>query len=56
MKGFSRLPEFHDESDLVKCLKNWKNWLSIESLDQYGMILDYFALFSMIIYANYFIQ
>ena len=52
--SFSKIHEFHDESDLVKCLNNWKKWLFLERFKDYELIMDFSVLFMMILYECYF--
>lgn len=52
--SFSKVAEFHDESDLVKCLNNWKKWFFLERFKDNELFMDFLVLFMMILYENYF--
>ncbi len=52
--AFSVNPEFHDESDLVKCLNDWKSWLTFEVYKYSDLVFDFTALFFMVLYRIYF--
>ena len=54
--SFSKIHEFHDESDLVKCLNNWKKWLFLEKFKDYELFTDFAVLFMMILYERYFFE
>ena len=53
--SFSKINEFHDESDLVKCLNNWKKWLFLERFKDNELFMDFSVLFMMILYEHYFL-
>lgn len=54
--SFSKLPDFHDESDLIKCLSNWKKWLFLEKFKDNELFIDFFLLFMMILFEDFFFK
>lgn len=54
--AFSKLTDFHDESDLIKCLNNWKKWLFLEKFKDNELFIDFFLLFMMVLYEDFFFK